>query len=101
MFLLLILAVFAFLIYGIYRAIRRAGFGVLWFVASAVTFLDVAGLVAERLWGPAWSWNFSHHTWSSLPASIASAIFYLAMGFWCCRQFPDFGARKPGNTNPR
>ena len=87
MFLLLILAALGILIYGIVRAVRRWGIGVLWFVAAAVTFFDVAGLVAERFWGPRWSWNFSHHTWSSLPGSIIFGVFYLALGFWFRRQY--------------
>jgi hypothetical protein len=75
----LILTAIGFLIYGIYRAARRWGAWVLWLLAAAVCFLDGAGVIAERLWGPAYSWNLSHHTWNSLPSTAIQFLLYLVI----------------------
>jgi hypothetical protein len=58
--LLIILAVAASF-YALYRATKTWGVAVLYFFAAFVGFLGAAGIVAERLWGPRWSWNASHH----------------------------------------
>ena len=80
--LVMILTAIAGIIYGIYRATRRWGGAVLWLVAAAVTFFDGAGIMADHLWGPRYSWNFSHHTWSSLPGTCVWFLFYISMAWW-------------------
>jgi len=70
------------LIYGIYRATRRWGLAVLWYVAAAASALDASGVVAERLWGPSYSWNLAHHGWDSLPRALISFCFSVGMAFW-------------------
>jgi hypothetical protein len=81
----LILTAIGFLIYGLYRAVRRWGVCAIWYFAAAVTFFDASGVVATRLWGPYYSWNLSHHTWNSLPGSLAQLVFALGVGFWSHR----------------
>jgi hypothetical protein len=80
--LVLILAAPVLLIYGIYRATRRWGLAVLWYAAAAVFALIASGVIAERLWGPRYSWNFAHHRWAELPATLIFLFFYLGMALW-------------------
>ena len=87
--LVLILTAFVGIIYGLYHATRRWGVAVLWLVAAAVTFLDAAGLVADHLWGPRYSWNFSRHAWSSLPGTCIWFVFFMSMALW------SFAIRRP------
>jgi len=54
---LTILSAVAVLFYGIYRAAGKWGAPVLWFFAAAVSFIGAAGVPAERLWGPIWTWR--------------------------------------------
>jgi hypothetical protein len=84
--LVLMLAALALLIYGIYRATRRWGLAVLWYVAAAASALDASGVVAERLWGPRYSWNFAHHGWDGLPATLLSFYFSVGMALWLSKR---------------
>lgn len=77
--LLLILAALVMLVYGIYRATCRWGSPVLYYLAAGICALQASGVVAEHLWGPRYSWNFAHHTWDSLPATLFSFCFYIGM----------------------
>jgi len=78
----LFLAALGLLIFGIYRATRRWGVAVLWDVAAGASALDASGVVAERLWGPRYSWNLAHHGWDSLPASLMTLCFSVVMAHW-------------------
>ena len=80
--LVLILAALVLLIYGIYRATRLWGLAVLWYAAAVVSALNASGVVAERLWGPRYSWNFAHHGWDTLPSTLISLFFYVGMALW-------------------
>jgi hypothetical protein len=71
---LLILAVLGLVAYGIYRATRRWGAAVLWCVAAAISALNASGVIAERLWGPRYSWNFAHHGLDSLPGTLITFL---------------------------
>ena len=78
-----LLIIFAASLYALYRASKRWGVAVLYFFAAAVGFLGAAGIVAERLWGPDWSWNASHHhdlmfAFSALVESIVFLVLGLA-----------------------
>jgi hypothetical protein len=86
--LFVILAALALLIYGVYRATRRWGWGALWLLAAGVSALNASGVVSERLWGPRYSWNFAHHGWDSLPSTLMSFCFYLAMALVFCNSAP-------------
>lgn len=52
------------------------------YVAAAVSALDASGVVGERLWGPRYSWNFAHHGWDALPATLISLFFSFGMALW-------------------
>jgi len=84
--LVLILAAVVLLPYGIYRATRRWGLAVLWYVAAAASALDATGVVAERLWSPRYSWNFAHHGWNALPTTLISLFFSAGMALWFCNR---------------
>jgi hypothetical protein len=78
--LLIILAVVTSL-YALYRAAKRWGVAVLYFFAASVGFLGAAGIVAERLWGPDWSWNASHHHDLMFAfAALVESIVFLVLG---------------------
>lgn len=66
----------------LYRLVKKHGVSVLWFVAAAVSFLDASGVLAEKLWGPQWAWNFSHHHLQQATASATFGIFYLALALY-------------------
>jgi hypothetical protein len=86
--LVLILAALVLLIYGIYRATRRWGLAVLWYVGAAASALNASGVVAERLGGPRYSWNFAHHGWDTLPATLISLFFSVGMALWFRNRHP-------------
>jgi hypothetical protein len=80
--LLIILGFIGSLVYALYRATRKWGIAVLYFAAAAVALLDAGGILAERLWGPQWSWNFSHRDAGSTTRAVTQGIFNLFLGFW-------------------
>jgi hypothetical protein len=82
MVLLLILGAIVSLVYGVYRAARRWGIWVLWHVAAAVSFLGASGVVAERLWGPKWSWNFAHHGKEYAVSALVQGLGCVALGIY-------------------
>ena len=76
---MMLLAIVAGVVYALYRATRKWG-ARFWFVlAAAVSLLDATGVLAERLWGPQWSWNFSHHNNAPAWGAMFGAIFYLSL----------------------
>ncbi len=58
---LVILSIIVLVVYAVYRATWKWGVSVLWFLGAGVSFLGAAGVLAEHLWGPQWSWNFAGH----------------------------------------
>jgi hypothetical protein len=90
--LVLILTALVVLIYGIYRGAGRWGLAVLWYVAAAASALDASGVVAERLWGPRYSWNFAHHgTRSQRPSSpyLSPLEWRFGSATVICRAYAD------------
>ena len=79
---LLMLAALALAVYAIYRATRGWGAAVLWSLAAAISAINAIGVIAERLWGPRYSWNFAHHGLDSLPGTLISLCFFVGMAFW-------------------
>ena len=72
---LLIVAALASAPYGIYRAARKWGVAFLYFLGAGVSFLGSTGVLAEKLWGPQWSWNFAHHgAGYGIQAAIEAAV---------------------------
>jgi hypothetical protein len=80
--LLIILGFISLLVYALYRATKKWGIAVLYFAAAAVGFLDALGVLTEHLWGPQWSWNFSHRASGSTIRAVTQGIFNLGLGFW-------------------
>ncbi len=78
----LFLAALLLLVYGIYRGAIRWGTAFCWWIAAAVSAVQASGLIAARLWGPLYSWNFAHLGWDSLPRVLASFGFSAAMALW-------------------
>jgi hypothetical protein len=68
---LIILGVIVAIPYGVYRAVKKWGISVLCFLAADVSFLGFTGVIAEKLWGPQWAWNFAHHG----PGYAVGALF--------------------------
>jgi hypothetical protein len=66
--------------YVAYRAVRKWGISVLWFLAAAVSFLGCSGVVAENLWGPQWAWNFAHHGPRYATGAFFQGICSLVLG---------------------
>ncbi len=61
MILLTILGVIVAIPYGVFRAVKKWGISVFYFLAAGVSLLGCTGAIAEKLWGPQWAWNFAHH----------------------------------------
>ena len=70
------------LAYGMSRAARKWGAAVLWFFAAGVSFLGGSGVLAERLWGPRWSWNLAHHGSAYAEGALFQGILYLCLGLY-------------------
>jgi hypothetical protein len=69
--------------YGVYRAVKKWGISVLWFLATAVSFLGFTGVVAEKLWGPQWALNFAHHGPGYAAGALFQGICFLISGLNC------------------
>ena len=80
MFPILILGVLLSIPYGLYRAARKWGIWVVYLVASVVSFLGATGVVAEKLFGPEWGWNFGHHGSGYLIEAFSSGVVFLILG---------------------
>ena len=70
----------ASLAYALYRAVRKWGVRVVMVVAGGVNLLGASGVLAERLFGPRWSWNFAHHGWVYAYCAFAQGVFLLGLG---------------------
>jgi hypothetical protein len=77
---LIILGMIVAIPYGVYRALKKWGTSVLWFLAAAVSFLGFTGVVAEKLWGPQWAWNFAHHGLGYAAGALFQGICFLICG---------------------
>jgi hypothetical protein len=77
---LLLLSVIAALVYGFWRVVRKWGTPGAFFVAAIVSFVTASGVLAERLWGPQWSWNFGHHERGYGSGALIQGAIWLAMG---------------------
>lgn len=82
MTLLLMLGVASSLDYAMYRGARKWGAAFFLFLAAAVGFMGASGVVAERLWGPEWSWNFAHHGPGYALAALIQGIWALFTGLY-------------------
>jgi hypothetical protein len=82
---LVILGIILFLIYAVYRATRKWGVCFLWFLGAGISFLGAAGVLAEYLWGPQWSWNFAGpagHGRGYAARALVQGIWSLALGVY-------------------
>jgi hypothetical protein len=77
---LIIVAILASIPYFIYRAVRRWGVAVLFLLAATVSFVGGAGVVAEALWGPQWSWNLARHGGTYPAAAFTQGTLFLILG---------------------
>jgi len=77
---LLILTALASIVYAVYRGVKKWGICVLAFLAAAAGFLGASGVLAEKLWGPQWSWNFAHHGPGYVLTALTQGVFWLMLG---------------------
>jgi hypothetical protein len=78
--LLIVLAFVAFVVYGVYRATKRWGTTVLYFLTAGISFLDASGVLADHVLGARWSWNFAHHNSATACGSLAIGMCFLCAG---------------------
>jgi len=72
----------ASLAYALYRGVKQWGASFLWILAAGVSFLNSAGVLAELLWGPRWSWTFTLHGPESACATLFQGICFLVYGLY-------------------
>ena len=77
---LLIVAALLATPYAIYRACRKWGVAFGWFFAAGVACLGWTGVVAEKLFGPYWSWNFAHHSMGWAIVTFVEGILFFCFG---------------------